>query len=56
MNDDKIKTTIDLDDDVFKSLKKVAIEKEVSQNQLMNDYIVQGLKNEEKIISKSIIK
>jgi len=46
--DDKMKTTITLDKNIFKSLKKVAIDREISQNQLMNDYIVEGLKNEEK--------
>jgi len=49
---DKMKTTITLDKNIFKSLKKVAIDKEISQNQLMNDYIVEGLKNEEKGKSK----
>jgi len=49
---EKMKTTITLDKDIFKSLKKVAIDREISQNQLMNDYIVTGLKNEEKGKSK----
>ena len=45
---DKVKTTITIDKNIFKSLKKVAIDREISQNQLMNDYISEGLKNEEK--------
>ena len=49
---DKMKTTITLDKNIFKSLKKIAIDREISQNQLMNDYIVKGLKNEEKTKSK----
>lgn len=49
---EKMKTTITLDKNIFKSLKKVAIDREISQNQLMNDYIVKGLKNEEKTKSK----
>jgi len=49
---DKMKTTITLDKGIFKSLKKIAIDKEISQNQLMNDYIVAGLKNEEKTKNK----
>ena len=43
---DKMKTTITLDRNIFKSLKKIAIDKDISQNQLMNDYIVEGMKNE----------
>ena len=49
---DKVKTTITIDKNIFKSLKKVAIDREISQNQLMNDYIAEGLKNEEKPKSK----
>jgi len=49
---EKMKTTITLDKNIFKSLKKIAIDREISQNQLMNDYIVEGLKNETKKKSK----
>ena len=49
---DKMKTTITIDRDIFKALKKMAIDKEVSQNKLMNEYLIAGLKNEDKNKSK----
>jgi len=49
---DKVKTTITINKGVFKSLKKIAIDKEISQNKLMNDYIITGLKNEKNNKSK----
>ena len=49
---EKMKTTITIDKNIFKTLKKVAIDREISQNQLMNDYLIAGLKNEEKPKSK----
>lgn len=48
MGDEKVKTTITINKSIFKALKKVAIDKEISQNQLMNNYIIEGLKNEDK--------
>ena len=49
---DKMKTTITINKDIFKALKKMAIDKEISQNKLMNDYLIAGLKNEEEKKSK----
>ncbi|KZX16814.1 hypothetical protein MBCUT_05330 [Methanobrevibacter cuticularis] len=41
-----IKTTIKIDDNLLKSVKKIAIDKNETQNNLMNEYIRKGVNNE----------
>ncbi|GAA5818642.1 MAG: conserved hypothetical protein [Methanobrevibacter sp. CfCl-M3] len=41
-----VKTTIKIENSLLKSIKKIAIDKNTTQNNLMNEYIEKGLKNE----------
>ena len=41
-----IKTTIKIDDNLLKSVKKIAIDKNETQNNLMNEYIRRGVNKE----------
>jgi len=42
----KVKTTLRLDEDIIKNIKLVALNKETSQTNVINDYLKQGLMNE----------
>ncbi|MDR1820552.1 MAG: ribbon-helix-helix domain-containing protein [Methanobrevibacter sp.] len=44
-----VKTTIKLEDSLLKSIKKIAIDRNTTQNNLMNEYLEKGLKNELKL-------
>ncbi|GAA5818393.1 MAG: conserved hypothetical protein [Methanobrevibacter sp. CfCl-M3] len=46
-----VKTTIKLEDSL-KSIKKIAIDRNTTQNNLMNEYLEKGLKNELKSKNK----
>jgi len=37
------KTTVNIEKNTLKSLKKIAIDKEITQNQLINEYIEAGI-------------
>ncbi|MCL2116302.1 MAG: hypothetical protein FWH29_08785 [Methanobrevibacter sp.] len=41
-----IKTTIKIEDSLLKRVKKIAIDKNETQNNLMNEYIRKGVNNE----------
>ncbi|MDR1819547.1 MAG: hypothetical protein LBR15_04775 [Methanobrevibacter sp.] len=41
-----VKTTIKIENSLLKSIKKIAIDKNTTQNHLMNEYLEKGLKNE----------
>jgi len=42
------KTTINIEKNTLKELKKIAIDKDLTQNQLINEFIVEGIaKNKE---------
>jgi len=47
-NENTTRTTVVMDKELMKSLKKIAIDKEVTQNQLINAYIKGGISNNEK--------
>jgi len=47
-NETTLRTTIVVEKDILKSLKKIAIDRELTQNQLINEFIVDGIaKNKE---------
>jgi len=48
MKENLQKTTIVIEKDLLKELKKLAIDEEVTQNQLINEFIVAGIVNKEK--------
>ncbi|MDR2544846.1 MAG: hypothetical protein LBD03_04780 [Methanobrevibacter sp.] len=41
-----VETTIKIENSLLKSIKKIAIDKNTTQNHLMNEYLEKGLKNE----------
>jgi len=43
---DIIKTTVKVKKETMKELKKKAIDKEMTQNDLINQYIIKGLSND----------
>lgn len=47
-----VKTTIKIEDNLLKKLKKIAIDKNETQNNLMNEYIRKGVNNELQVKEK----
>ncbi|KZX14463.1 hypothetical protein [Methanobrevibacter filiformis] len=45
---EKMKTSIVIEKNIMKKLKKIAIDKEITQNKLINEYIIKGIKDENK--------
>ncbi|KZX10762.1 DUF6364 family protein [Methanobrevibacter curvatus] len=45
----RVKTTLSLDKDIIKSIKLVALNKDTTQTKIINEYLKQGLMNEEDI-------
>lgn len=50
-NKNTMRTTVVMDKTLMKSLKKIAIDKEITQNQLINDYIKAGITNDKETIA-----
>lgn len=48
MKENLQKTTIVIEKNLLKELKKLAIDEEVTQNQLINEFIVSGITNKGK--------
>jgi predicted DNA-binding ribbon-helix-helix protein len=46
----KIRTTVVVEKDTMKSLKKIAIDRELTQNQLINEFIEYGILKNKKYI------
>jgi hypothetical protein len=46
MQKQKIRTTVILDKSIIKQIKRVALEKETTQTEIINDYLQKGLNNE----------
>ncbi len=46
MENQKVRTTLILDKNIIKQIKKVALEKETTQTEIINDYLKKGLDNE----------
>jgi len=42
----KIRTTLIVDKNIIKQIKRVALEKETTQTEIINDYLQKGLNNE----------
>ena len=51
----KIKTTLNLDSDIIKTIKLVALNKGTTQTKIINEYLKQGLLNEPEVNKKSKI-
>ncbi|KZX15801.1 hypothetical protein MBCUT_13050 [Methanobrevibacter cuticularis] len=49
----KVKTTLNLDTDILKAIKVVALNKDTTQTEIINEYLKQGLKNEPEINTKN---
>ena len=43
----KIKTTINIDEDIIKNIKIVALNREKTQTEIITEYLKQGLNNEQ---------
>ncbi|MCL2313418.1 MAG: hypothetical protein FWC41_13260 [Firmicutes bacterium] len=52
MKENLQKTTIIIEKETLKTLKKLAIDEEVTQNQLINEFIVTGIANKGKTKEK----
>ena len=46
MQNQKIRTTLILDKNIIKQIKRVALEKETTQTEIIKDYLQKGLNNE----------
>lgn len=51
----KVKTTLNLDSDIIKTIKLVALNKGTTQTKIINEYLKQGLINEPEINKKNKI-
>jgi predicted transcriptional regulator len=51
-----VKTTIKIDDELLKTIKKIAIDKNETQNNLMNEYLRKGVNKELKPIKQESLK
>jgi hypothetical protein len=49
----KVKTTLNLDTDIIKAIKAVALNKDTTQTEIINEYLKQGLRNEQDINKKN---
>jgi len=49
----KVKTTLNLDTDIIKAIKVVALNKDTTQTEIINEYLKQGLRNEQDINKKN---
>ena len=49
----KVKTTLNLDTDIIKAIKVVALNKDTTQTEIINEYLKQGLRNEQEINKKN---
>jgi len=49
----KVKTTLNLDTDIIKAIKIVALNKDTTQTEIINEYLKQGLRNEQEINKKN---
>lgn len=45
-NENKVRTTLNLDEDVIKSIKVVALNKNTTQTEIINKYLKKGLQSE----------
>lgn len=46
MQKQKIRTTLIIDKNIIKQIKEVALEKETTQTEIINEYLLKGLNNE----------
>jgi len=44
----KVRTTVNLDKDLFKTIKQIAMNKEITQSKLINDYLKEAVEKEPK--------
>jgi len=51
-----VKTTIKIEDNLLKAVKKVAIDKNETQNSLMNEYIRKGVNQELRPVKQESLK
>lgn len=49
----KVKTTLNLDTDIVKAIKVVALNKDTTQTEVIREYLKQGLRNERDINKKN---
>lgn len=49
----KVKTTLNLDTDIVKAIKVVALNKDTTQTEIIKQYLKQGLRNEPDINKKN---
>lgn len=50
----KTKTTINLDNNIMKIIKQIAINKETTQTKIINEYLKQGIENESDVNKANI--
>jgi len=49
----KVKTTLNIDKEIIKSIKLVALNKDKTQTEIITEYLIQGLMNEREINKKN---
>jgi len=49
----KVKTTLNLDVDIIKAIKIVALNKDTTQTEIIKQYLKQGLRNEKEVNKKN---